>query len=158
MRLRLLGRLIRETYAQWGRDDGWLYAAAMAAFAALALTPLLIIALRVAESFGDERAVLHGLALVIDPIVGHGGVRALNGVISGQAHSTRGRAVTTALSIVIALFAGSRLFYALQRALFEILFCLVWLDRRQRQAGASSERSSLAPTSLLTSLDRSPPR
>jgi membrane protein len=117
MRLRLLGRLIRETYAQWGRDDGWLYAAAMAAFAALALTPLLIIALRVAESFGDERAVLHGLALVIDPIVGHGGVRALNGVISGQAHSTRGRAVTTALSIVIALFAGSRLFYALQRAL-----------------------------------------
>jgi membrane protein len=113
----VLGRLVRETYAQWSRDDGWLYAAAMAAFAALALAPLLIIALHVAESFGDERAVLHGLALVIDPIVGHGGVHALNGVISSQARSPHGGALTTAVSVVIALFAGSRLFYALQRAL-----------------------------------------
>ncbi len=113
----VLGRLTRETYAQWSRDDGWLYAAAMAAFAALALAPLLLIALHVAETFGDERAVLHGLALVIDPIVGHGGVRALNGVISSQARSPHGSALATTLSIVIALFAGSRLFYALQRAL-----------------------------------------
>jgi membrane protein len=113
----VLGRLIRETYAQWSRDDGWLYAAAMAAFAALALAPLLVIVLHVAESVGNERTVLHGLALVIDPIVGHGGVRALNGVISAQARSAHGGALTTALSVVIALFAGSRLFYALQRAL-----------------------------------------
>jgi membrane protein len=113
----VLGRLVRETYAQWSRDDGWLYAAAMAAFAALALAPLLVIALHVAETFGDEKAVLHGLALVIDPIVGHGGVRALNGVISSQARSPHGGALTTAFSVVIALFAGSRLFYALQRAL-----------------------------------------
>ena len=112
-----LGRLVRETYAQWSRDDGWLYAAAMAAFAALALAPLLVIALHVAETFGDEKAVLHGLALVFDPIVGHGGVRALNGVISSQARSPHGAALATIVSIVIALFAGSRLFYALQRAL-----------------------------------------
>jgi len=113
----VLGRLIRETYAEWSRDDGWLYAAAMAAFAALALAPLLVIVLHVAESVGNERTVLHGLALVIDPIVGHGGVRALNGVISTQTRSPHGGALTTILSIVIALFAGSRLFYALQRAL-----------------------------------------
>jgi membrane protein len=111
------GRLIRETYAQWSRDDGWLYAAAMAAFAALALAPLLVIALHVAEAFGNEKEVLHGLALVIDPIVGHGGVRALNGVITDQARSSHGAPLATVLSIVIALFAGSRLFYALQRAL-----------------------------------------
>lgn len=125
----VLGRLIRETYAEWSRNDGWLYAAAMAAFAALALAPLLVIVLHVAESIGNERTVLHGLALVIDPIVGHGGVRALNGVISTQARSSHGGALTTVLSIVIALFAGSRLFYALQRALHAM-----W-DTRIRNTG-----------------------
>jgi len=117
MRWGVLGRLIRETFAQWGRDDGWLYAAAMAAFAALALAPLLVIVLHVAERVGDERVVLHGLALVIDPIVGHGGVRALNGIVATQARSAHGGALTTIVSVVIAVFAGSRLFYALQRAL-----------------------------------------
>ncbi|HEX3468602.1 MAG TPA: YihY/virulence factor BrkB family protein [Candidatus Elarobacter sp.] len=116
MNVRVLGRLLRETYAQWNRDDGWLYAAAMAAFAALALAPLLVIALHAAESFGDERAVLHGLALVIDPIVGHGGVRALN-VVVAHTSGAHGGFIATIVSIVIALFAGSRLFYAVQRAL-----------------------------------------
>ena len=145
MRLRLLGRLIRETYAQWGRDDGWLYAAAMAAFAALALAPLLVIALHVAESFGDERAVLHGLALVIDPIVGHGGVRALNGVVAGQAHSTRGSVLTTALSALIALFAGSRLFYALQRALHAM-----WDTPLQHRSGLMNALLSFIAAGVLS--------
>ncbi len=115
MTLGTAGRLVRKTYAKWSADDGWLYAAAMAAFAALALAPLLVIALRVAEAIGGERTVLHALALTIDPIVGHGGVRALSG-----AEGLRGRTsgiLTIALSVLIALFAGSRLFYAMQRAL-----------------------------------------
>ncbi|HZO93636.1 MAG TPA: YhjD/YihY/BrkB family envelope integrity protein [Candidatus Baltobacteraceae bacterium] len=108
-------RLVRETYAKWSADDGWLYAAAMAAFGALALAPLLVIALRIAEAVGGERTVLHGLALVIDPIVGHGGVRALSGTegLNGRPAGI----VTVVLSVLVALFAGSRLFYALQRAL-----------------------------------------
>jgi membrane protein len=87
----------------------------MAAFGALALAPLLVIALRVAEALGGERTALHALALVIDPIVGHGGVRALRGTES--LHGRGSGTLTLILSVVIALFAGSRLFYALQRAL-----------------------------------------
>lgn len=109
------GRLVRKTYAKWSRDDGWLYAAAMAAFAALALAPLLVIALRVAEALGGERPMLHALALVIDPIVGHGGVRALSGTEALHGHASG--VLTVLLSAAIAIFAGSRLFYALQRAL-----------------------------------------
>jgi membrane protein len=116
MTLSILGRLFRETYAKWSADDGWIYAAALAAFAALALAPLLVITLRVAEALGGERIVLHGLALVINPIVGHGGVRALNGVV-GNARDAHNRIPATILAVVVALFAGSRLFYALQRAL-----------------------------------------
>ncbi len=110
------GRLVRATYAKWNHDDGWLYAAAMAAFAALALAPLLVITLRVAETFGEQRAVLRGLAQVIDPIVGHGAVRALNGV-TGAGGGTHSGMLAAVVSTVIALFAGSRLFYAVQRAL-----------------------------------------
>jgi membrane protein len=85
----------------------------MAAFAALALAPLLVITLRVAESIGGRRTVVHGLALVITPFVGHGGVRSLEAVAGNGGNG----ALTTVLSVAIALFAGSRLFYAVQRAL-----------------------------------------
>jgi membrane protein len=115
MQGRTLARLARETYAKWSADDGWLYAAAMAAFGALALAPLLLITLRIAEALGTERLVLHGLAMVIDPIVGHGGVRALN--LGIESHGLAQRVVPTVVSAVIALFGGTRLFYAVQRAL-----------------------------------------
>jgi membrane protein len=116
MTLRKAARLLRTTYAEWNADDGWLYAAAMAAFAALALAPLLVITLRVAEAVGGRPAVVHGLSLVITPIVGHGAVRSLEAV-GGNARDAGNGVLATALSIVIALFAGSRLFYAMQRAL-----------------------------------------
>ncbi len=90
----------------------------MAAFAALALAPLLVITLRVAEAVGNRAAVVHGLALVITPIAGHGAVRSLEGVASGTQQS--GSTIATILSAVIAIFAGSRLFYAMQRALHAI--------------------------------------
>ena len=111
-------RLVRATYATWSRRDGWLYAAAMAAFAALALAPLLVITLRIAETVGGRPAVVHGLALLITPIAGHGAVRSLEGV-AGNAHEGSST-VATILSVAIAIFAGSRLFYAMQRALHRI--------------------------------------
>lgn len=111
-----LGRLVRETYAKWHTHDGWLYAAAMAAFAALALAPLLVITLRVAESIGGRPIVMHGLGLLITPLVGHGAVRSLEDVADNARGSGNG-VLATALSVVVAMFAGSRLFYALQRAL-----------------------------------------
>jgi len=86
-----------------------LYAAAMAAFAALALAPLLVIALHVAETFGDEKAVLHGLALVIDRSSARRRPRAQRRDLR-PSPSPHGAALATVLSIVIALFAGSRLF------------------------------------------------
>jgi membrane protein len=113
---RNVARLLRTTYAEWNADDGWLYAAAMAAFAALALAPLLVITLRLAEAVGGRPAVVHGLALVITPIVGHGAVRSLEAV-GGNAREAGNGVLATALSVAIALFAGSRLFYAMQRAL-----------------------------------------
>jgi membrane protein len=108
--------LVRKTAAKWNADDGWLYAAAVAAFAALAIAPLFLVALRVAEAFGERREVLRALALLIDPIVGRGGVRALVGVVN-SADRGSGVSVATAVGAAIALFAGSRLFYAVQRAL-----------------------------------------
>src|SRR5579884_1284632 len=114
--LRTTLRLVRETYAAWNRRDGWLYAAAMAAFAALALAPLFVITLRVSEIVGGRPAVVHALAIVITPVAGHGAVRSLEATTTQQNGST----IATVLSVLIAVFAGSRLFYAMQRALHRI--------------------------------------
>jgi membrane protein len=138
-----LGPLLRDTYAKWNADDGWLYAAAMAAFAALALAPLLVIALRIAEMFGGEQTVLHALAFIIDPIVGHGGVRALNGV-AAHAQEPTGGILPTIVAAGIALFGGSRLFYALQRALH-----LMWNTPAVRRTGAASTVAAFLAAAIL---------
>ncbi len=88
----------------------------MAAFGALALGPLLGGALRLAEALGEKRTVQHQLAGVIDPFVGHGAVRALDGVVRRGDAAANGL-LAEVLAVAVALFAGSRLFYALQRAL-----------------------------------------
>ncbi len=117
----------------------------MAAFAALALAPLLVITLRVAEAIGSRPVVVHGLALVITPIVGHGAVRSLEAV-AGNARGAGNGILATALSVAIALFAGSRLFYAMQRALHamwdtplrrsaHLAATLVLVPRRRRAVG-----------------------
>jgi len=135
--------LLRETYRKWNADDGWLYAAAMAAFAALALAPLLVITMRVAEAVGGQTLVLHALALIIDPIVGHGGVRSLDG-IAAHGQGPAGGLVPTALASVIALFGGSRLFYALQRALH-----LMWNTPAARSAGTAETIAAFVAAGLL---------
>lgn len=135
--------LLRETYAKWNADDGWLYAAAMAAFAALALAPLLVITLRVAEAIGGQTMVFHALALIIDPIVGRGGVRALDG-IAAHGEGPTGGLLPTVLAAAVALFGGSRLFYALQRALH-----LMWNTRAARSAGTAGTVAAFLAAGLL---------
>jgi membrane protein len=139
----LLKRLIAHTYAQWNTDDGWLYAAAIAAFAALALAPLLVVTLRIAEAIGGEPLVLHALALIIDPIVGHGGVRSLS-AIAAHGQSSAGF-VPTLFAVAIALFAGSRLFYALQRALH-----LMWNTPRAQTASLMHTLASFLTAGFLS--------
>ncbi len=144
MTVAVLGRLIRETYAEWGRNDGWLYAAAMAAFAALALAPLLLIVLHIADALGGAASTRHGLAVAIDPIVGHGAVRALTNA-DGGARSAAKSITTTTVSAIIALFAGSRLFYALQRALHAM-----WDTPIRRKGGLTTTIGSFLGAGALS--------
>ncbi len=139
-----VARLVRKTYAKWNADDGWLFAAAMAAFAALALAPLLVISLRVAETFGGRATVVHGLALAITPVFGHGAVRSLESVAS-NARDAHNSMVMTALSVVIALFAGSRLFYAVQRALH-----VMWDTPQRRSASRATTAGSFLAAGALS--------
>ena len=116
----------------------------MAAFAALALGPLLAGALRVAEALGNERSVQHDLARVIDPFVGHGAVRAIDGVVRHGDPATHG-VLAEILAVVIALFAGSRLFYALQRALH-----VMWRTPLRGSTGLGSTVASFFAAGVLS--------
>lgn len=137
-------RIVRRTYAKWTADDGWLYAAAMAAFAALALAPLLVITLRVAEAIGGRSAVVHALGLVISPITGRGAVSSLDAV-AGNARTAGNSVLATALSVLIALFAGSRLFYAMQRALHAM-----WDTPMRRTSNAGATVLSFLVAAVLS--------
>ncbi len=139
-----VARLVRSTYAKWNADDGWLFAAAMAAFAALALAPLLVISLRVAEAFGGHALAVHGLALAVTPVVGHGAVRSLQSV-AGNARDASNGVLMTALSVAIALFAGSRLFYAVQRALH-----VMWDTPQRRSASLATTAASFLAAGVLS--------
>ncbi len=48
--------LAKRTYGEWTDDHGWIFAAAMASFAALSFAPILLIAARAASLFGERHA------------------------------------------------------------------------------------------------------
>lgn len=126
------GRLLTATWRKWSADDGWIYAGAMAMFAALALGPLLVITLWFSEHLGNDGMVRHALAQIIDPFVGHGAVHAISSIVHADT-SGHHAVLTLALAIAIGLFGGSRLFYALQRALHAI-----WGTREKHAANVGS--------------------
>lgn len=139
-----LARLLVRTYAKWGEDDGWLYAGAMAAFAALALAPLLLISLAVAERIAGATSAMHGLARLIDPFVGHGAVHALEGVLRTDRRAPNG-VLTGLLAVAVAIFSGARLFYALQRALHTM-----WRTPNKGHTGLLSTVVAFVAAALLS--------
>ena len=113
-------------------------------FAALALGPLLVITLWISEHLGSDSMVRHALAQIIDPFVGHGAVHALSGIVSADARPPHAY-VTLGLAAAIALFGGSRLFYALQRALHAI-----WRTREKHPGSPAATVAAFVVAGILS--------
>ncbi len=73
MRLKGWIRLIRETYAEWKKDNVPLRAAALAYYTIFSLAPLLLIAIAVAGSAFGEEAARGELVRQIQGLVGQEG-------------------------------------------------------------------------------------
>ncbi len=77
MRLKGWIRLIRETYAEWKKDNVPLHATALAYYTIFSLAPLLLIAIAVAGAAFGEEAARGGLVRQIQELVGKEGAAEL---------------------------------------------------------------------------------
>lgn len=108
--------VLRETLRIFSRHDGRMLAGATAFFALMSVAPMLLIALAVAGAVVDARDAQHEAFRAMALWVGPEGARALRAMLADARASQRGAEVT-AVSVAIIVWAATRLFSQLQRAL-----------------------------------------
>ncbi|MGH7708311.1 MAG: YihY/virulence factor BrkB family protein [Vulcanimicrobiaceae bacterium] len=108
--------VIRRTATEWSEHNGWIFAAAMAAFAGLALAPIVLIAVRVAGTFGHERSMLAVLGKALGLVIGAQQAHSVDATVRASNTGDHG-AFPIILAAIIAISAGSRFVNALQKAL-----------------------------------------
>ena len=113
--LRLLD-LLKRTATEWGDHNGWIFAGAMTAFAALALAPLILIVVRVAQTFGHEQRILAGLGTALGMLIGAAQAHSVDATVRASNDSNRGL-LPIGLAALVTVAAGSRFVYAMQKAI-----------------------------------------
>ncbi len=108
--------LAKRTYGEWTDDHGWIFASAMASFAALSIAPILLIAARAASLLGERHAFLTALFGQLGALVGGGGAQSIDSMVQASSKSHQGT-IATIVAVLVALFAGSKLFRALQQSI-----------------------------------------
>lgn len=108
--------LVKRTYSEWSDDHGWIFASAMASFAALSIAPILLIAARAASLLAERHAFLTALFGQLGALVGGGGAQSIDSMVQASSKSHQGT-IATLVGVLVALFAGSKLFRALQQSI-----------------------------------------
>ncbi len=108
--------LIKETFSQWSNDNAPRLAAALAYYAVLAIAPLLVISMTVADLVFGQKAVDGQLAWSIQNFVGGEAAQAIQSAIRST-HQPSAGVVATALSIVTLIVGASSVIVELHDAL-----------------------------------------
>jgi len=88
----------------------------MASFAALSIAPILLIAARAASLLAERHAFLTALFGQLGALVGGGGAQSIDSMVQASSKSHQGT-IATLVGVLVALFAGSKLFRALQQSI-----------------------------------------
>lgn len=118
----------RALYLKWQRDDVTRLAAAVAFFALLALAPLLLLAVALAERLYDLQRVQDAIAEQAARLLGDEGAAVVRTLLD-NAGALGGDPLVVAVSAVTLAFSATNLFVQLQRALNEIWDVAVRPDR-----------------------------
>lgn len=114
--------MLRETFSSFSRHGGRLLSAAIAFYALLSIAPMLIIALHLAAAFTGEEAARGALVANLSRWVGREGASTLAALVERvervEAHG--GWSISSALSVVLLVYASTRLFGALVTALHHL--------------------------------------
>jgi membrane protein len=110
-------RLIRETVAEWKKDNVPLHAAALAYYTIFSLAPLLLIAIAVAGAVFGEEAARGELVRQIQGLVGKEGAVAIQAMIENASRPGSGGVLASVVGFLLLLLGASGVFGQLQMAL-----------------------------------------
>lgn len=108
--------LVQETFASWSRDNATRLAAALAYYAVLAMAPLLVISVAVADLVFGQKAVTGQLAWEIQNFVGGEAAQAIQTTIQSS-HSPGSGGIATILSLATLIVGASPVIVELHDAL-----------------------------------------
>lgn len=117
MNLRIVVRLLKQTFAEWQRDKVPLLAAALAYYTVFSIAPLLLISIAIAGVFFGEDAVQGEIIGEIQGLIGKDGAMAIQSMLQNtQKHQSNGT-LATVFGVVTLLLGASGVFGQLQEAL-----------------------------------------
>lgn len=126
--------LLRRTYDEWRDDRGSLFAAGLACFTTLSLAPMAVVALyAMGLAFGNPHA-LDRLVEHLKGEFGPVGARALRAIVA-SASRAHGNVLPTMLSLLLSLFAASRMCFAV-RDCIDVMWDVPARERRNTLARA----------------------
>jgi membrane protein len=108
--------LLKKTLVEWHKDKAALYAASLAFYALIALAPILLIIIAVAGAFFGEQAIQGEIVGQIQNLVGKEVASSLEYIVE-NAHISASSALFTIISVLVFLFASTRVFAQLRHAL-----------------------------------------
>src|SRR5512147_797666 len=117
MRSRRWTRLIKETFAEWKKDNVPLHAAALAYYTIFSLAPLLLIAITIAGAVFGEEAARGELVSQIQGLVGQEGAAAIQTMVENTQKPGSGGTIASIVGVVTLLLGASGVFGQLQEAL-----------------------------------------
>jgi len=116
MKLRDLGRLIKQTISEWSDDKAPTYAAALAYYTIFSIAPLLIIAVGVAGFVFGGDAVRGDVHRELEGLIGTSGAKVIETMMVSASKPGAGIPATT-LGVVVLFFGASGVFAQLQETM-----------------------------------------
>ncbi len=116
MSVRLIFRLLKETFHEWQQDGASRLAAALAYYTIFSLAPLLIIAIAIAGAIFGEEAARGEIVGQIQGLVGTEGAKVIETAIQNASQPDVSN-VASIISIIALLFGASGVFAELQESL-----------------------------------------
>ena len=114
--VRVFGRLLKETVAEWSEDKAPRLGAALAYYTIFSLAPMLIIAILIAGSFFGQGAVQQRVIAQVAELIGQQGAETVERMVDSLRLSRDAGTLTTVIGVVSLLLGALGVFAQLQDA------------------------------------------
>lgn len=129
MRLKVIFRLLKESFSEWQQDKASLLAAALAYYTVFSITPLLVIAIAITGAVFGQDTARKEIMTQVNGLVGAQGAQVIETALTNADQPQLG-GIASLISVVILLIGASGVFAQLQEALNT-----VWNVRAKPNAG-----------------------